>query len=364
MPTSHLFEVALAVDGSELSSRKVPKLSRRYSCLIQKINTMAAPPDVWTCPACSYSENIDGTTCQMCSSARPGGRRSVLLVDRSSNHPAAVAAAARGSRGRGPPKARVAAPARESPARGAKEKANERIAAQLAQRAAVPVAEVVHSPSSPDSPLIPPVTAAGSTGAGLGDIASWEDNLLDDDNGPHHSPSSRGRGRKTTGEDPTFSPNDDPESPTDNEVSKYSFFARLMHYMDGNKISEANRAAVEVCISVEAGAAVRSMDPMKKDKKERAYFNRYMGILDEIEDDQFGNESVREAMRRRYKKAKLDNNATRLWRKYESDLTELRNFAKKLPGVGSLSELPSASNQLRHMKMPLVQKLWIEKHPV
>ena len=53
-----------------------------------------------------------------------------------------------------------------------------------------------------------------------------------------------------------------------------------------------------------------------------------------------------------------------LWRKYESDLTKLRNFAKKLPGVGSLSDLPSGSNQLRHMKMPLVQKLWIEKHPV
>jgi hypothetical protein len=87
-------------------------------------------------------------------------------------------------------------------------------------------------------------------------------------------------------------------------------------------------------------------------------------ILDEIEDDQFDNESVHEAMRRKYKKAKLDNNATQLWRKYESDLTELRNFAKKLPGDGSLLELPSGSNQLKHMKMPLVQKLWIETHPL
>jgi hypothetical protein len=106
------------------------------------------------------------------------------------------------------------------------------------------------------------------------------------------------------------------------------------------------------------------MDPMKKEKKEKAFFNKYMGILDQIEDDQFDHECVRQLMRRKYKKAKLDNNATRLWRKYESDLTELRNFAKKIPGVGSLSELPSGSNQLRHMKMPLVQKLWIAKHPV
>ena len=125
-----------------------------------------------------------------------------------------------------------------------------------------------------------------------------------------------------------------------------------------------NRAAVEVCISVEAGAAVRIMDPMKKEKKEKAFFNKYMGILDKIEDDQFENDSVREAMRRCYKKAKFNNNATRLWRKYESNLTVLRNFAKKLPVVGSLLELPSRSNQLRHMKMPLVHKLWIQKHPV
>ncbi|MFM7838714.1 MAG: hypothetical protein ACKO6K_04045, partial [Chitinophagaceae bacterium] len=34
-----------------------------------------------------------------------------------------------------------------------------------------------------------------------------------------------------------------------------------------------------------AGAAVRSMDAMKKEKKETAFFNKYMGILEEIEDD-------------------------------------------------------------------------------
>ena len=53
-----------------------------------------------------------------------------------------------------------------------------------------------------------------------------------------------------------------------------------------------------------------------------------------------------------------------MWRKYEIELRELRNFSKKIPGVGSLSELPSGSNQLKHMKMPLVEALWREKHPV
>jgi len=224
---------------------------------------------------------------------------------------------------------------------------------------------VVRSPkSSPDDPLADP-PAAARAGAGIVNVTGGDS---DDSDGSPLLP-LRGLARKTTGlelgdSSPNFSPNNSPESPTDNEVSKYSFFACLMHYMDGNKISKANRAAVEVCISVEAGAAVCSMDPMKKEKKEKVFFNKYMGILEEIEDDQFENDSIREAMCCRYKKAKLDNNATRLWRKYESDLTELCNFAKKLPGVGSLSELPNGSNQLRHMKMPLVQKLWIEKQPV
>ena len=48
--------------------------------------------------------------------------------------------------------------ARESPARGAKDKANQRIATQLG---VVAVAEVVHSPvSSPDGPLVPPPAVA------------------------------------------------------------------------------------------------------------------------------------------------------------------------------------------------------------
>jgi hypothetical protein len=77
------------------------------------------------------------------------------------------------------------------------------------------------------------------------------------------------------------------DSPTDNEVSKYSFYARLTHYMEGQKICEANRAAVEICILSEAGAFVRNMDPMKKDRKEGAFFAKYLSIIDEIEDDQF-----------------------------------------------------------------------------
>ena len=147
--------------------------------------------------------------------------------------------------------------------------------------------------------MVPPPYAAPA-GAGTVDVTAED---LDDDNG---SPllSVRRLGRKTTGlelgdSSLTFSLRKLMESPTDNEVSKYFFFARLMHYMDRNKISEENCGSVEVCILVEAGAAVRSMDPMKKEKKENAFFNKYMGILNKIEDNQFDDDSGREAMRRR-----------------------------------------------------------------
>jgi hypothetical protein len=53
-----------------------------------------------------------------------------------------------------------------------------------------------------------------------------------------------------------------------------------------------------------------------------------------------------------------------LWCKYETELTDLRSFAKEILGIGNLAELPSGSTQLRHMKKPLVQALWTAKHPV
>jgi hypothetical protein len=200
----------------------------------------------------------------------------------------------------------------------------------------------------------------------------------DDDGSPQLYASPRASGDKTAGmssadEDFGLSPDsafshsvirDSPPTPTDNEVSRFSFCDWLKHYMDGNLITEANRTSVEMCILVEAGAAIRGMDPMKKEKKERIYFNKYMLIIDEIEDSMFSHPHLRNGMRMRYKNAKKDNTGTSLWRKYDAELRGLRNFAKKIPGVGSLAELPSGSNQLRHMKMPLVEALWREKHPV
>ena len=68
-----------------------------------------------------------------------------------------------------------------------------------------------------------------------------------------------------------------------------------------------------------------------------------------MDDEQFNDEeTVRESIRQRYKGAKKDNSAQSVWRKYETELTGLRTFAKKNPGTGNLAVLPSGSTQLWH----------------
>ncbi len=52
-----------------------------------------------------------------------------------------------------------------------------------------------------------------------------------------------------------------------------------------------------------------------------------------------------------------------MWRKYENELNEVRKFALKFPGVGSLSRLPSGTAQLQQMKCPLIIKVWKETYP-
>ncbi len=53
-----------------------------------------------------------------------------------------------------------------------------------------------------------------------------------------------------------------------------------------------------------------------------------------------------------------------MWRKYENELNEVRNFALKFPGVGNLSRLPtSGTAQLQQMKRALIIKLWKEQYP-
>jgi hypothetical protein len=152
---------------------------------------------------------------------------------------------------------------------------------------------------------------------------------------------------------------------TDQEVSKYSFYDLLEHYMERELIKEENRKSVELAIMVEAGANVREMGVMTKEIRANWLHSEYVSIITEIPDTRFEDDSLRASMQHRFKgMRKGEMTAENLLRKYESELTTLRRFAYKFPGVGNLSKLPSGTAQLQQLRRPLVAKLWVEKNPV
>jgi hypothetical protein len=152
---------------------------------------------------------------------------------------------------------------------------------------------------------------------------------------------------------------------TDQEVSKYSFYDRLEHYMEREMIKEENRKSVELAVMVEAGSNVREMGVMTKELRANRFHSEYVSILADIPDSRFGDDGLRASMQNRFKgMRKGEMTAENLLRKYEGELTTLRRFAYNFPGVGNLSKLPSGTAQLQQLRKPLVAKLWIEKNPV
>jgi hypothetical protein len=157
--------------------------------------------------------------------------------------------------------------------------------------------------------------------------------------------------------------NDD-DMPTNAKVSMYSFHQHLNHYLEGIKISQQNRKAVELVILVEAGTFVRNMDPMKKLNREEVLLSKYMNIINEIEDVLFEDNSMRADMLNGYKGAKKELSGTNLLRKLDAEMRDVRKFAAKFPGLNNPSELPSGTTQLSHMKKPVIIKLWKKKYLV
>jgi hypothetical protein len=83
-----------------------------------------------------------------------------------------------------------------------------------------------------------------------------------------------------------------------------------------------------------------------------------VSIIQEIPDEHFEHGAVCPAMLLAHKGAwkKILEGGT-LWRKYESELNEVRKFTLKFPGIGNLSRLPSGTAQHQQMKHPLIIKL-------
>ena len=157
---------------------------------------------------------------------------------------------------------------------------------------------------------------------------------------------------------------DDADSVPDAEINKYSFLERLRHYMDGNKISDANRKCVEWAILFEVGTLVRNMDTMRTADMEASIFGKYVNIVHDIEDEHFECDSVRAKMLHMYKSGKKDLSGRSLLRKWKSETADFRSFWYKFPGVRRMSDLPSGSNQIKHMKKPYIASLWAKDNPV
>ena len=75
-------------------------------------------------------------------------------------------------------------------------------------------------------------------------------------------------------------------------MRKFAFVERLRHYMAGALIGLSNRSAVEACIIMEVGTAIRDLDTTKVLQMEEMFVRKYMAVLRSIPDDQFINKSV------------------------------------------------------------------------
>ena len=171
------------------------------------------------------------------------------------------------------------------------------------------------------------------------------------------------RGEKTPERSGDDVPSDFDE-PTDEEVGKWSFHQRLVHYLDGETITHSVRKAVELVILVEGGTYVRNLNPMKKPQMGELLLDKYQRLIEDIEDEHFASAVVRDDMLRGYKGAKKALTGENLWRKLEKEMTQVKTFASRFPGVNSPSQLPSGTTQLRQMKKPYIIKLWKEQNPV
>ncbi|MFM8621859.1 MAG: hypothetical protein ACKOB3_00525, partial [Holophagaceae bacterium] len=91
---------------------------------------------------------------------------------------------------------------------------------------------------------------------------------------------------------------------------------------------------------------------------------KYQRLIGDISPENFVCETVRNDMLAGYKGVKKGLTGETLWRKMEREMTEVKTFASKFPGINCPSKLPSGSTQLCRMKKPYIIKLWAERYPV
>jgi len=265
-------------------------------------------------------------------------------------------------------------PPRDSPPRGAKSIAIELIHAavrpspcsvEAAARTPSRLPTAAPTPSRGEAASRPPSEAAFCTpNFAKGAVTTLDNSDDEDDITDDSSDDNEIIGYKGGGIIRPPSPDPSELSITDAEVTKFSFTERLRHYMAGALIGLSNRSAVEACIFMEVGTAIRDLDTMKVPQMEELFFSKYMAVVRSIPDDRFIDESVRNSMLERYAGAKKVNTGRSLFRKYKTHTTEIRKFGLNFPGIKSMNKLPSGTTQLSQMKSPVVTKLWIAANPV
>ena len=118
-------------------------------------------------------------------------------------------------------------------------------------------------------------------------------------------------------------------------------------------------------LGVSLCSIVREMGTMTKEQRSTRFFREYISLIGDIPDSRFEDGGVRQNMEQRFKGMRRgEMNAENLFRKYESEMTNLKKIAYKFPGVGDLSKLPSGTAQLQQLKRPVVRKLWVQKFPL
>jgi hypothetical protein len=115
---------------------------------------------------------------------------------------------------------------------------------------------------------------------------------------------------------------------------------------------------------VEAGTYIRNMGPKMIPIQEKRLLGKYRSIIEDIEDEHFeSDQGLQEIMLKGCFSTKREISGASLRRKLKVEMTALKTFASKFPGINCVSDLPSGSTQLCHVKKPLILKLWKAANP-
>lgn len=166
------------------------------------------------------------------------------------------------------------------------------------------------------------------------------------------SPSGAHLSATTSGEDsPTVELGFDDEveansGALDWAADEFSFIDKVMHFLRGERIRQANRAVVEIALLIECGTFITDQQLVSNPDKYRQMKERYLQLIQEIPDEHFESQLVRNLMSTRLYKAQKDFTGDRLFAKFQDFRSECRTLTSMLPS--DLASLPSG-NQLHDL---------------